>query len=324
MQDDAAAGQSTGVSWTGGDIILVVFFALGFWPALCGQLLSWTGFYEQLYGPDFHATLTDNSDPNRELAWTRFALWATLLAFPLQVLTAPVVFRLLRGTRPKELGLTTQNLGRNLLRGFLGWLLLAPVVWAVYWLTVLLYNQWVPGGTETHPLDQLGHKGAFRSDWVLLVLEAVVAAPVLEELLCRGVIQPWCGQDHWRSHGVLTLAGVVALLKRQDRLTNAWGEGAGPLLDALAPVLFVLALVPLYLGVCRRDGRASAAGPALFATAALFAASHSSVWPSPVALFILGLGLGRLAQRTGSLAGPILLHALLNGVACVELLLPWR
>jgi membrane protease YdiL (CAAX protease family) len=50
----------------------------------------------------------------------------------------------------------------------------------------------------------------------------------------------------------------------------------------------------------------------------LFAASHN-VWPTPVPLLLLGLGLGWLASRTQSLVGPIVCHALFNGVACLVL-----
>ncbi len=58
---------------------------------------------------------------------------------------------------------------------------------------------------------------------------------------------------------------------------------------------------------------------AIYGTSLLFAAMHSGVWPSPIALFVLGLGLGWLAYRTRSLVGPILVHALFNGVACLQL-----
>ena len=42
---------------------------------------------------------------------------------------------------------------------------------------------------------------------------------------------------------------------------------------------------------------------AIYGTSLLFAAMHSGVWPSPIALFVLGLGLGWLAYRTRSLVG---------------------
>jgi hypothetical protein len=57
-------------------------------------------------------------------------------------------------------------------------------------------------------------------------------------------------------------------------------------------------------------------------TSLLFACIHTSVWPTPVPLFVLALGLGVLAQRTRSLVGPIVLHGLFNGISCVQLL--WR
>jgi membrane protease YdiL (CAAX protease family) len=53
----------------------------------------------------------------------------------------------------------------------------------------------------------------------------------------------------------------------------------------------------------------------VYATALLFAACHAGAWPSPIALFVLGLGLGWLALRTRSLTGPLFVHALFNAVA---------
>jgi membrane protease YdiL (CAAX protease family) len=63
---------------------------------------------------------------------------------------------------------------------------------------------------------------------------------------------------------------------------------------------------------------------AIYATALLFGAFHAAVWPSPIALFVLGLGLGWLAWRTQSLTGPIFVHALFNAVASAVLLLSKR
>jgi membrane protease YdiL (CAAX protease family) len=76
-------------------------------------------------------------------------------------------------------------------------------------------------------------------------------------------------------------------------------------------------LLPAVLG--RRDGARLAASQAVYSTAALFASIHP--WPTPVALFVLGLGLGWLAYRTQSLVGPMVLHALFNAVACLS---AWR
>jgi membrane protease YdiL (CAAX protease family) len=59
---------------------------------------------------------------------------------------------------------------------------------------------------------------------------------------------------------------------------------------------------------------------AVYASAALFAAVHSSVWPSPVPLFALGLGLGYLAVRTRGILVPVIVHGLFNAVSAVYVL----
>jgi membrane protease YdiL (CAAX protease family) len=58
---------------------------------------------------------------------------------------------------------------------------------------------------------------------------------------------------------------------------------------------------------------------AVWSSAALFAAAHSVVWPSPVALFVLGLGLGYLTARTRSWAASAVCHILFNTTSFVYL-----
>jgi membrane protease YdiL (CAAX protease family) len=57
------------------------------------------------------------------------------------------------------------------------------------------------------------------------------------------------------------------------------------------------------------------AWPAVYGTAALWSAIHP--WPTPFALFPLGLALGWLAYRTRSLLGPLAVHVGFNLVACL-------
>src|SRR5205085_4410150 len=93
--------------------------------------------------------------------------------------------------RPYQLGLTTRRLGRHLFVGLIGTLVLVPGVFGVYYLVVLLYRTLGAGPTEEHPLTQVAQFGLSPAEWGLLVLSAVVAAPVLEELVFRGMLQPW-------------------------------------------------------------------------------------------------------------------------------------
>ena len=60
---------------------------------------------------------------------------------------------------------------------------------------------------------------------------------------------------------------------------------------------------------------------AVLACSALFAAFHAAVWPSPVPLFALAMGLGYLQARTKSMVGPVVVHLLFNAVSAITVIL---
>ncbi|HVS35067.1 MAG TPA: CPBP family glutamic-type intramembrane protease, partial [Gemmataceae bacterium] len=173
---------------------------------------------------------------------------------------------------------------------------------------------------EEHPFEQLATQQPSALEWFLLVSTAIVTAPVLEEVLFRGALQSWLEERRWAPHIAMGLAVVTAAAMKGADMLNARSQGAGPLLLHLTPILFLLGLCVVFLAVWRFSR--SSAPPAVFASSALFASVHSFAWPSPVALFLLALALGWLAQRARSLAGSIVLHALFNGVSCVLLFFP--
>jgi membrane protease YdiL (CAAX protease family) len=337
---DEVGGGVRLVPWTAGEILVAFVTVSFFWPAAAFQLLHVSGFYHRLYG-DEAATLAW-SDPDRSKqqrlalgalagpgaadaalpvlrnqAFYRLNLWAMVLAFPFQVATIPVLLRGASGTQPEQLGLTARRLGRNLLAGAVGAVVLTPLVLGLNALVEELYREAGAGGLREHPLTQVARQELAPVEWVLFFLTPLVVAPVVEELLFRGLLQPWLAVRRWGGHAAMTLALVQAVLTCGSRARDAWPLGAGPFLEQAAPVVFVLALVPIYLAVCRLSR--TPVPRAIFGTALVFAYVHAGVWPSPVALFLLALGLGVLAWRTRSLAGPILLHSLFNGVSCLRL-----
>jgi membrane protease YdiL (CAAX protease family) len=92
--------------------------------------------------------------------------------------------------------------------------------------------------------------------------------------------------------------------------------------------VFFLALLPIDLLLPRLNRlrrrlriRSAQHARAVWAGSALFAAFHAQVWPSPVPLFVLALGLGYLYLRTRTLIGPVVVHGLFNAVSAVYLLL---
>jgi membrane protease YdiL (CAAX protease family) len=304
------------VPWTGFEICAALFLVYVLWVPLVAQVLLSTGLGEWLYGRDLIEAARSSADKS---ALMRISLLAGTLAFPFQVLTIIALLRLGSGTQPYQLGLTTSRLGRNVLLGVLGALILTPPVLALNILVTGLLGQLSGGkGITEHPLTQLS-RSLPSGEFVLIVLSAVVAAPVLEELIFRGLLLRSLARFRWGGSVAMGLALLWAGWFSALQLPDARGLGWAARLQALGPVLFVLAMMPAFAWVSR--DRRSPFGSALYGTSLLFAVSHSFAWPSPVALFVLALGLGWLAQRTQSLVGPIGLHGLFNSVACVLLLI---
>jgi membrane protease YdiL (CAAX protease family) len=228
--------------------------------------------------------------------------------------------------------------------GFLGWILLTPLAYFCYAVIVYLDQRVVKIAQEPHPLTRLLSEGPAGSEVVVIVLTAVIAAPVLEELFFRGLVQPWLGRSYKSSLMGLGLAFVLAAVQRQGKIADGWHDAGWLGVVQEAQALFFAALMApgyfLVVGLTRwamqqwyayrqaaggkihprsvahrldRDARAVGG---IYAASLVFAAAHSFAWPHPVSLFPLALGLGFIRYRTQSLAGPILLHALFNGVAC--------
>jgi membrane protease YdiL (CAAX protease family) len=284
------------VPWSGFEVLVALLLVLG-------QL--WTVLITWVYG--------------LKLAQMRPMLWVQNLAFPLTAGSIILLVRVLSGTRPYQLGLTTHRAVRNALAGALAWLVLTPFVYLVLDLATWCSRELFHIPPEEHPLTKLSQAGLWQREWVLLVLSAVAAAPVVEELLFRGVVQPWLARRPW--------GGAAAMCGALMMGFALWNPDVWPTdteLDRafrrLIPALFVLILLPPFLLVWRRSR--SPAVPAIFGTSLFWAMVHTSIWPTPVPLFLLGLGLGYLAYRTQSLVAPLTLHALFNSVACVMLLYP--
>jgi membrane protease YdiL (CAAX protease family) len=328
------------VPWRGAEVFAV--FALSvFVPALVQEALQAVHFFPWTYGPDFNA--------NKELIGPRQNIWVHTFGFPLTVASVLLVLFFVSGTRPYQIGIHTHRLGRNILVGGIAWVTFTPFLMVLnVALTWLLKRLGEPVG-EDHALTKLGRNLTHPLDPILLVFTAVIAAPVIEELLFRGVLQPWLGARSrpippgpvpdadpsplqrflrlrsTRQGIVLCLAVLLPMLVRPAQ-EQAAGSGVLETLRDLAPVLFILALAFAFLawrawrGWPSEDAPADPVG-AVFTSALFFAAAHS-IWPTPVPLFLLGLVLGWLASRTQSLIAPMVLHALFNGVSCVLLFFP--
>ena len=230
-----------------------------------------------------------------------------LLASALTFLVAGV------GVPLDSFGVTSRNLGRNALAGLLFAIIFVPGSLGIQQLALMALEA---AGSEPveHPFTRLGATGLLPAEWGLLLFTAVVVAPLWEELLFRGLIQTWVMRNGRR--GRLVALGLAAVLAAYA-VARGWPSAPTPREVAvkLAPLWVLCLFVGAYFLVERRG----AAWGGLFASAVLFAWIHVAVWPSPVPLVWLALGLGWLAWRGRSLAGAVVLHAVFNAVACVAL-----
>ncbi len=321
--------------------LLFFGFVVFLLDSLCAILvnipLQSLGFYDWYYGPG----ATDRAGMA-----TRLGLWMTALAFPLWVVGTVAFVRGSRLVTFADVGLTLRNLGRNVAWGVGTAILLAPLVLLLNWGVAALFESVLHFGPKEHPLTAAGQHGLFPAEWALLAFAVTVAAPLREELVFRGVLQRVFAERIWGAHISMGLALLFAVGSTLNNFLTyrdvAYTLSPQPL-SASMPVLFILAMIPVYVVVCwwskpvlstpratypdlepaapASETRSQA--PAVFATALLFGAVHSFAWPTPIALFVLGLGLGYLTVRTQSLVAAILLHSLFNGVSFVLLLTGW-
>jgi hypothetical protein len=314
-------------------IAVVLYLLQPVWASLALSVLRDTGFYVWYYGLEFVGVAFGEKGPAQQAAQTRLQLWAIAAAFPFWLGSAALLIGRLPAAYRRDMGVSRGRLTRrddsgvakwfvvapaavaaNVLLGVAAWLVIAPLSFGVNYLVGQLHSRYVEVRVEEHPFTAAAQAGPLRpAEWALLAFGVLVSAPLWEELFFRGALLALCRKVRFGGHAAMLLALVAALVLRRQQLLDAAHDGGASLWLAAAPALFVLATVPLYAAVCwsSRTG----AGPVVFGTAMFFAAVHSFAWPTPVALFVLGLGLGWLAVWTRSLIAPVVVHSLFNGVS---------
>jgi membrane protease YdiL (CAAX protease family) len=225
------------------------------------------------------------------------------------------------GAAPYQFGWTLHQWRRRLLLGLLAWLLATPLLYAFNVCISIAYRELLNGPEQQHQLEILAKSGPSELEWALLIVSAVIVAPVQEELVFRGIMLPWANQSFRNADLMVMWTLPLTLFQRAGRISEvlhaspfSW-EDLGP---ELQPPGCALLLMLIYFGL--RAVWRSPAPAGIYASALIFGFAHALVWPSPVPLFFLGLILAALAYRTQGLLAPMVLHGLFNGVACLELL----
>lgn len=312
---DEEKRKSQAVPWTATEIVLVYCVGVLCQVAVHGLLAS-VGFYRWFYDNDGFASVIEAGGAAAKLARYRLGLWAGALGTMVQVAATLAILRQSCGAALADVGLTVRHFGRNVFAGLVFSLIFVPGAYGLQALAMLVMKL-LGSQTQEHPFTLLGQQGLYPAEWVLLVAAAVVLAPLWEELYYRGIVQPWVLSRQPRG-GPMALAAALVLTvgMRADRMQAALA-GEECLLLEVIPFVVLVAMGGVYAALIRAGRSQDVAG--LFATAVLFAWVHVSVWPSPVALVWLAVGLGWLAWRGRSLVGCMVLHAVFNAVACAML-----
>lgn len=216
--------------------------------------------------------------PQRKLAFQAVINGAILAA-------VPWFLRRTTGTTLADFGLSRRGFWANLNRGAGAFFLVGLPVYGLMRLALVIWPR------QQHPVEEMLRLHLDAGTIALALISAVVLAPMVEELLFRGLLLGWLQR-------LFDPASVVVANRPEE---------PEPLDD-------ILALEPM------PPPRWFRILPD-FITAGLFAAMHLSQWPAPLPLFVLALALGALMRRTGSLWAPIGLHAFFNGVSTLGMLL---
>ncbi len=335
------------VGWTGFEVFLafLIFLCTSvFVEVLALVSLNGAGFYEHFIGPNV---------PEKAKV-SHAALLGGPVSFSLALLLILWMLYVRAGLRPAQVGLTRARWPANVAVAVVVFLILTPLALGIYALAIL-----VLGETGEYALvENAKEQNLLAWEWPLQFFYAAIAVPVLEELFFRGLLMNWLRQTALAGHAmVMALALLFPAFGRWSRgmaPPDVWYNSpeafAALLVLAYAGLLVWLkrAYLPPAQDVFRwnlppfdapeesaDDELPMPARPAdaplpwswrnanallaIWGSAMLFALGHVEKWPTPIPLFVLGLGLGWLAYRTQSLLAPIVVHGLFNAVACFVL-----
>lgn len=245
-------------------------------------------------------------------------LYVGVLFVPFFLAALHLILRRRSGISLVEVGLAPESWRRHVTLGYLFFLAATPIVLGIFFLSVFVLALFGIN-TVQHSIEKLGQENLFDYEWALIFIRVAVVAALTEELVFRGILQPWLVRSSLVGHAML-MAAVLAITVSAS-VNREW-EIRFDILGFGLILVFEHAL--LLRSSLKRAGESvahasSAQIAAIHGSAMLWAMFHVSAWPNPIPLYFMGLGLGMLAWRTQNLLGPIAWHSLFNSVAFLVL-----
>jgi membrane protease YdiL (CAAX protease family) len=232
----------------------------------------------------------------------------------LLLVLVPVFVRFTSGAGLADLGLHRQEWPRQMGMGVRAALLMTPPVCAIQFLAVRIWR------SQAHPVELMVLENLTPGVAILAVLSTMVLAPLIEELLFRGILQRWLGrfvEDRPLPSKTIPENGWPATQEPENESFLWDSEYAPPKSTPIDPGNEVL--VSGHQSVEQPSSHSS--NLPILLTSIFFAAMHFPQWPAPIALLFVSMALGTVYQRTGSLLASITMHATFNGINTMLLLL---
>ena len=232
----------------------------------------------------------------------------------LLLVLVPAFVRLTSGAGLADLGLHRQEWPRQMGIGVRAAMLMTPPVCAIQFLTVQIWH------SQAHPVEQMVLEKLTVGVAILAVLSTMVLAPLIEELLFRGIFQRWLGRlVEGRPLPTTTIPekGRFGPLEPENESFFLNSKAAPTESTPIDPGSEILASGHQ---PAEQPSSRSSSLPILL-TSFFFAAMHLPQWPAPIAILLLSMALGTVYQRTGSLLAAVTMHATFNGVNTLLLLL---
>ena len=155
---------------------------------------------------------------------------------------------------------------------------------------LLFLHQWLASvWTYEHPTQQLMGAAPQLSIMIAAIISSGIAAPLFEEFVFRLLLISWLNRF---------FVSPRPFANKSSRCQSSWLDQGSTRSHADRFTVLILgwrAWVPVLIA------------------ATLFSLAHFSQGPAPIALFVLGIGLGTLYQWTGRILPGLIVHLLLNG-----------
>jgi membrane protease YdiL (CAAX protease family) len=297
------------VTWGFIDLIAILILYLALAAVVGVALRQWTGLKIGTEMED----LTLSQRQSLTIANMAVSVLVLFIGLPLMALRP--------GTGLRSFGWSRATLGRDVRLGLVGFVMLAPPVYAIQGLLVYF---WQP---SEHPLMEMFKGAPDATFFVTLIVAAVIVAPLVEETLFRVFLQGFLEKlVSFRGAAQEVLVGRFSNtpqpipLESVEALATPPVAALPPELNPYAPpsVLQPTAEIAVGAEIVSEDQpelRGLRSWVPIGISSIIFALLHYSHGPDWVALTLLAAGMGYLYQRTHSIVPSLTVHMCLNGLS---------